>query len=44
MENKTIYAVSTNNKDKKENETHIYRHPNGLDVDLKTLAEGETLQ
>ena len=28
------YNVSTNNKDKKDNESHIYRSPNSLGVDL----------
>ena len=31
------YNVSTNNSDKKNNESHIYRHPSSLGADLSTL-------
>ena len=38
-----IYAVSTNNSDKKSNETHIFRHPESLGKDLYAPCEFRTL-
>ena len=33
-----VYSVCTNNPDKKEDETHIYRHPSSIGKDLSTLV------
>lgn len=38
----TEYNVSTNNSDKKPNESHIYRSPNALGIDL--FAENKKLK
>ena len=38
-----LYAVSTNNKDKAKNETHVFRHPDAVDKDLNSLTTVKTL-
>lgn len=39
---KPIYSVPIKNKDKKDNETYIFRHPEALGLDLNSLPN-ETL-
>lgn len=38
------YSVSTQNKDKKENETHIFRHPSAIGKPLASFLTCSTLQ
>lgn len=42
--NQFVYAVSVNNSDKKENETHIFRHPDAVHKDIFSCETVKTLQ
>lgn len=39
MENKLVYSVPINNKDRKDNETSIYRHPLSADKNLESFVD-----
>ena len=43
MNNKNLYCISTENKDKQPNETHIYKHPMAIGKNPEFFLECHTL-